>query len=1216
MPSRFLELLASGRTVVFDGAMGTAIYKVPLTVDGDYCGCENCTDILVRTRPDVIRDIHESFLRAGCDVIETDSFGANRLVLGEFNIADQAYELSRLAASIARAAADGFATSKHPRFVAGSMGPGTRLLTLGQTDWDAMRESYRESALGLIDGGCDCIIIETCQDLLQVKCAINAALEALEQRGRAPTDIPIMVSVTIESTGTMLMGTAIEAAATALAGYPILSLGLNCATGPAEMVEHVRWLGANWRGLGSRSANAVDLPRSVSVMPNAGLPVLVEGRTEYPLGPQPFVDAMLRFVEHDGVNIVGGCCGTTPEHLRLLIEQLEARGLRNNRPPTPIAAAPRGVTSLYSVVDYRQDASMLIVGERMNASGSRAFKTLLEKEDWDGIVSLAKEQVREGAHVLDLNVDYAGRDNARDMGEIVSRVVRQVDVPLMLDSTQVRSIEAGLRRAPGKCIINSANFEDGDEKFDAIMRLARTFGAAVVVGSIDEDKESSMARTADRKVAVARRALERATQQWGLDPADILFDPLVLPISTGMESDRRSALELVEAVRRLSAECPDSQSVVGLSNVSFGLLPEARIVLNSALLHELRAAGLTSAIVHYGKIVPENRIPEDQWKAAIELIYNRWGKGEEGKPIDPLQAFIELFKDVGASIKEVKQAADQTIEERLRSHIIDGEKRGLIDTLEASLATYSPLDVINDHLLDGMKTVGELFGSGRMQLPFVLQSAEVMKQAVAHLEPKMEKKAGTAKGTIVLATVKGDVHDIGKNLVDIILSNNGYRVINLGIKQPLANIVAAWKEHNADAIGLSGLLVKSVNVMEENIKELNEQGLLPPLVLGGAALSRPYAEGHLRPLYTGECFYAKDAFDGLRTMEHVMTGKSYVLASEIEARLEKRSKAEEMIVATRASKLAAANALGGPASGGAALQSGGLAVRIRSSVRTDVPVPTPPFWGSRVVTGISPNDVYPFINPVALLRGQWQVKKGALSDSEYEHLVEDEFKPVLAELKQRCIAEKILQPAVVYGYFPCNSDGDDLIVWSPDSASRPVAERRELERFTFPRQDGVGGGKKRLCISDFFRPLHSDNGETGRVDVLGLHCVTVGKGATEACRVLFEAGDFTKYLYLHGFGVETAEALAEFWHKRMRQELGIGNEDSPKVRELFTQKYRGSRYSFGYPACPDMTDQRKLFRLIEPERIGCVLTENEQIDPEQSTSAIIVHHPEAKYFNV
>lgn len=1206
MASRFLEALASGRTLVFDGAMGTSIHNVPLTVDGDYCGCENCTEILVRSRPDVIREIHESFLRAGCDVIETDTFGANRLVLAEFGIADEAYELSRLAARLARDAADAFTTVEHPRFVAGSIGPGTRLLTLGQTDWDGMSASYRDQALGLIDGGCDCFIIETCQDLLQIKCAVNACLGALEARGLGPTDVPVMVSVTIETTGTMLLGTAIEAAATALAGYPIVSLGLNCATGPAEMAEHVQWLGRHWRSMGPEGVRGMPA-RSISVMPNAGLPVLVDGRTEYPLSPVPFVEAMLRFVERDGVNIVGGCCGTTPEHIALLVAELEKRGLRAAKGASGVwgpegatheVRAPRGVTSLYGVTEYRQDASMLIVGERMNASGSRAFKGLLEKEDWDGIVSLAKEQVREGAHVLDLNVDYAGRDNARDMAEVVRRVVRQVDVPLMLDSTQVGTMEAGLRHAPGKCIINSANFEDGEEKFDRIMRLARTYGAAVVVGSIDEDKESSMARTAERKVSIARRAFERATGTWGLEPADVMFDPLVLPISTGMESDRRSALELIEGVRRLAAEFPESQTVVGLSNVSFGLAPPARVVLNSALLHELREAGLTAAIVHYGKILPRNRIPEAQWDAAIDLIYDRREGG------DPLQRYIELFKDAASEVKEEAKATDASLEARLRAHIVDGEKRGLIETLEEALAKYPPLEIINDHLLDGMKTVGELFGSGRMQLPFVLQSAEVMKQAVAHLEPKMERRAGTTKGTIVLATVKGDVHDIGKNLVDIILSNNGYRVINLGIKQPLASILAAWREHKADAIGLSGLLVKSVNVMEENIRELNEAGLTPPLMLGGAALSRGYAEGHLRPLYNGACYYAKDAFDGLRTMEHIVAGKGDVLVAEIEARLEKRSKAEELIVATRAAKLAAANADDRAGGGGVAVESG---VRVRSDVSMEVPVPRAPFWGPRIVRGIDLDDVYPFINPVALLRGQWQVKKGALEDDAYERLLEDEFRPVVQELKGRCKAEKILEPAVAYGYFPCNSDGNELIVWDPETIDRPAGERAVLERFVFPRQ----GDKRRLCISDFFRPM-----ESSEIDVLGMHCVTVGARATEVCRGLFEGGDFTQYLYLHGFSVETTEALAEFWHKRMRQELGIGNEDSPRMRELFTQKYRGSRYSFGYPACPDMSDQRALFRLLDPSRIGCTLTENDQIDPEQSTSAIIVHHPEAKYFNV
>jgi 5-methyltetrahydrofolate--homocysteine methyltransferase len=1209
MPSRFLTELAR-RVLVFDGAMGTSIYSRNLDVHADYCGCENCTDILVKTRPDVIQDIHESFLKVGADCVETDSFGASKLVLGEFDLTDQCRALNKMAAEVARAACDRHSTKDKPRFVMGSMGPGTKLVTLGNTTWETMFDSYREQARGLLDGGVDAFIIETCQDLLQVKCAINAVLEALSERGKTTDDYPIIVSVTIETTGTMLLGTEIAAAATALANYPICSLGLNCATGPTEMAEHIHWLGRNWPGMGAPSLRG---GRAISVIPNAGLPVLVEGRTEYPLKPEPFVESLIKYIDQDGVRIVGGCCGTTPEHIRQLAAAVESSAGRR-RPPSAIAAPKAGVTSLYSVTDYRQDNSILIIGERMNASGSRAFKKLLEAEDWDGIVSLAREQMRhDGAHVLDLNVDYAGRDNARDMEEVVRRVVRQVNAPLMLDSTQTKTIEAGLKHAGGKCIINSANFEEGDEKFDHICGLAKKYGAALVIGSIDEDKEASMARTADRKLAIAERGFNRATSVHGLAPEDLLFDPLVLPISTGMESDRRSGLETIEGVRRIMQRFPQCQTTVGLSNVSFGLKPAARVALNSVFLHELQAAGLTSAILHFSKILPRTKIPDDQWNAALDLIYDRRDSG------DPLQRFIELFKDVEGSGAAKKERKVLTVEEQLRAHIIDGEKEGLAETIQAALAKYKPLQIINDHLLDGMKTVGDLFGSGQMQLPFVLQSAEVMKMAVAQLEPLMERVQGQSKGKIVLATVKGDVHDIGKNLVDIILSNNGYTVYNIGIKQPIADIVKAWKEHQADAIGMSGLLVKSVNVMEENLKELNAMGLNPPVILGGAALTRHYCESHLRATYNGHCLYGKDAFDGLRTMDLIMARKFDDLAREIEERQGKRSKAEELIVKSRAEKLAAANASEtAPRASDAA-----VAVKVRSAVSTAVPVPRAPFLGSRVVTGLDLDDIYPFINPVALFRGQWQVKKGALSDADYEAMLEDKIQPVFERLKARCRDEKILQPAVVYGYWECNSDGDDLVIWEPEGQGRESpgerreadgvmgrpsgSDRRELERFTFPRQP-CG---KRLCISDFFRPI-----ESGQPDIIGMHCVTMGKRASEEARKLFERNDYTEYLYLHGLGVETAEALAEFWHKRMRQELGIATDDSPRIRDLFTQKYRGSRYSFGYPACPSMSDQDKLFRLLQPQRIGCELTENWQIDPEQSTSAIIVHHPEAKYFNV
>ena len=1174
MASRFLEELAR-RVIVVDGAMGTSIHAADLDLERDYCGCENCTDIISLTRPDVLGELHGRFLEVGADCIETNSFGGAAHVLEDNGIADKVFDLNKAAAEIARATCDKYSTSDKPRFVLGSMGPGTKLITLDQIGWDDLYASYKQQAAGLIAGGADAFIIETCQDLLQVKCAVNACLGALDEAGKGPEDVPLMVSVTIEQTGTMLMGTSIEGALAALRSYPITSLGLNCATGPVEMAEHVAHLARHWRSK----------DRYISVVPNAGLPVLVEGRTEYPLSPKPFADAIAGFVREQGVSIVGGCCGTTPEHIRELADRV--KGLEpklTEHRPTPASA-----TSLYGPTEFRQDNSILIVGERCNASGSRKFKRLLEESDWDGIVALGREQMRDGSHILDLNVDATGRDNGADMGEAVKRLVRQVDAPLMLDSTQVKTFEAGLKHAPGKCVINSANFEEGDEKFDEICDLARRFGAAVVIGTIDEDPEESMARTADRKLSIAKRGIERATTKHGLAPEDLFIDPLVLPISTGMDSDRRSALELIEGVKRIAEAFPGVQITCGLSNVSFGLKPAARVVLNSVFLHELTEAGLTSAIVHASKILPLNKIEEAQRDAAIDLIYDRRESGH-----DPLNAYIELFKDVDSIEGAKKVERNLTLEERIREHIIDGQKEGLGECLEEALQKYEPLEIINDHLLDGMKTVGELFGSGQMQLPFVLQSAEVMKLAVSKLEPLMERVEGQTRGTIVLATVKGDVHDIGKNLVDIILSNNGFTVHNLGIKQPIGDILTALESTKADAIGLSGLLVKSVNVMEDNLREMNERGVKVPVLLGGAALTRHYAESHLRTVYEGKLYYGKDAFEGLRVMDCLETGKLSDIDTEVEARLTKRTEAETLVASSRARQADAQDAF-------AATKSAGVAVIERSEVARDVEVPTAPFWGTRIVTDIELDHIYPFINPIALFRTQWQFKKGKLSDAEYEAKMQETVLPIFERLKKQCKEEKLLRPAVVYGYFPVNSSGNDLIVYDPKDHDR------EIERFVFPRQ----GARKRLCISDFFRDV-----ESGEKDVLPITCVTMGTRVSEAARALYEANNYTEYLYLHGMGVETAEGLAEMWHKRIRQELGIAGDDSPTVKGLFTQKYRGSRYSFGYPACPDMSDQEILFRLIEPERIGCHLTENWQIDPEQSTSAIVVHHPEAKYFNV
>lgn len=1218
MPSRFLQAL-SQRVLVCDGAMGTMIHKCHCDLHRDYLDKENCCEALNLTRPDVIGSIHEEYLRAGADMVETNTFGGSALVLAEFELQDRAREIARRAAEIARAACDRHSTPDRPRFVVGSMGPGTKLLTLGHTTWEAMHAGYLELARGLLDGGADALLTETSQDILQVKCAVNACLLALEERSLSVLDVPIMCSVTIETTGTMLLGTEIAAAAEALRTYPILSLGLNCATGPQEMMEHVNWLGKYWPRAGSPG-------RHVSVMPNAGLPVLLDGKPDYPLKPGPFVEAMVRFIEHDGVRIVGGCCGTTPEHIRQLASAVETLRSGRSSDPTPQRGVPHGAfhvttnnkgssrlgeptnrnpgcSSLYSACEFRQDKSFLIVGERTNTNGSRQFKSLLKEENWDGLVSMAKELVREGSHVLDVCVDYVGRDGVRDMTEVITRFARQVTAPLMIDSTQVDVIEAGLKHAPGRCIINSMNLEEGEEKLAHICRLARTYGAAVVAGTIDEDPSEAMAKTGDRKLAIARRLYDLAVNTHGLPACDMLFDPLVLPITTGVEADRRLALETIDGIRRISRELPECGTCVGLSNVSFGLKPGARVVLNSVFLHECLAAGLTGAIVHFSKILPRKDIPDEQWSAALELIYDKRRTG-----FDPLTAFISLFPDEGAGAgspaKKKRSIADLPLEERLQRHIIDGETRGLNASLDEALAKYPALDIVNDHLLAGMKVVGELFGRGDMQLPFVLQSAEVMKSAVAYLQPHMPKSGAGGKAKMILATVQGDVHDIGKNLVDIILSNNGYDVVNLGIKQPISAILRAYNEHRADAIGLSGLLVKSVGVMKDNLDEMKQLGLGVPVILGGAALTREYAEEDLRRVYPAT-YYGRDAFEGLRFMDQLHSGALSTIDREIESRAGQRRQAHERFAPLRGVETPMQSrilqAVGSSGSTPGVTRPDGV---VESSVgRLPLEgIPTPPFWGDRVIdeASLDLDHVYGFINTIALFRGQWQFRKGNLSEQDYRAQVFDDVRPIFERLKHQCREERLLTPRVVYGYWPCNSEGDDLVVFDAQD------QDREIERFRFPRQKS----RERLCISDFFLPLSA-----GRRDVVGLQCVTMGRDVSVRARKLFESNQYAEYLYLHGMGVECAEALAEMWHKRIRQELGIAGDDSPRLKDLFTQKYRGSRYSFGYPACPDMSDQDKLFRLLKPGRIGCELTENWQIDPEQSTSAIVVHHPQAKYFN-
>ena len=1164
MTSPFLQALKN-RVLVLDGAMGTTIHTYPLDVNKDYDGLENCSEVLCRTRPDVIGQIHEGFLAAGCDAVESNTFGSNKLVLNEFGIAAETFDLNKRAVEIARAACLKYSSPEKPRFVIGSMGPGTRLPTLGHTTFDVLVDSYREQVRGLLAGGVDALLLETQQDLLTIKAALNAIMEVMHEQS---TQVPVMVQVTIETTGTMLVGSDMSAVVAAIEPYAcVVSLGLNCATGPAEMGEHIQYLSHHW-------------PRLISVVPNAGLPIIVEGQAAYPLTAHDFALSLMRFVNEYGVNIVGGCCGSSYEHLRAVTDALAQQGAHvRPREMVPLGAQ---VSSLYTAEDIRQETSYLIVAERTNPNGSRQFNRLLEVGDFDAMVSMAKDEIHDGSHVLDVSVDFVGRDGVKDMGEVVTRFVQQVQAPLMIDSTNPEVMEAALKLVGGRSILNSVNLEDGEERVGRICKLATRFGAAIVCGTIDEDKVAAMARTADRKLAIARRLRDLAVDKFGLRDKDLLFDPLVLPISTGIEEDRRNALETIEGIRRISRELRECHTVVGLSNVSFGLKPAARVVLNSAFLHECREAGLTGAIVHVSKILPRTRIEDAKWNAALDLIYDRRREG-----FDPLIHFIGLFKD-GAEEQaaERKPVVNLPLNEKLQRHIIDGNRRDLNTDLLEALKQWPALQIINEHLLAGMKVVGELFGSGEMQLPFVLQSAEVMKASVAFLQPYLDKVDGASKGKVVLATVKGDVHDIGKNLVDIILTNNGFTVINLGIKQPVANILHAAKEHSADAIGMSGLLVKSVAVMRENLQEMNAQEIKIPVLLGGAALTRAYAESDLGKLYHGPLFYCKDAFEGLHTMDRIMAGEAEMAViekqPEIDRRQALRQRAEEMTPSV-------AN------------------LPEHSEVQHDNPVPRPPFWGRRVVRDIPLKQVFPYINELALFRGQWGFKKGKLSEAEFVRTTEEQARPVFKRLSEEASVRELLDPKVVYGFFPCQSDGDDLIVYKIENHKSTIENAIEWLRFSFPRQTT----RRRLCISDFFRSKAS-----GEFDVLAVQAVTVGERISAHTQELFAANEYQEYLYWHGFGVESAEALAELWHKRIRAELGFSSEDAPSPREIFTQGYRGSRYSFGYGACPSLEDRAKIMELLSGQDIGLELSENYMLVPEQSTDAIIVHHPQAKYFDV
>ncbi|MEN9227401.1 MAG: methionine synthase [Gloeomargarita sp. HHBFW_bins_205] len=1180
MAAAFWERLRDPQrpVLVFDGAMGTNLQAQNLTA-ADFGGAlyEGCNEYLVISKPEAVAQVHRDFLQAGADVIETNTFGANPVVLSEYGLADQTYTINRQAAQLAKQLAQEFSTPEKPRFVAGSLGPGTKLPTLGHIDFDTLAAGYREQVRGLLDGGVDLLLLETCQDVLQIKAGLYAIEAEFRARGER---VPLMVSVTMEQQGTMLVGSDISAVVAILAPYPIDILGLNCATGPDLMESHIRYL-------------AEHSPFVISCIPNAGLPENVNGQAVYRLEPPDFAGALKHFVEDLGVQIIGGCCGTRPAHIRRLVE------LSQHLRPKPRQVRYRpAAASIYSAQPYTQENSFLIVGERLNASGSKKCRELLLAEDWDGLVAMAREQVREGAHVLDVNVDYVGRDGERDMRELVSRLVTQVPLPLMLDSTEWTKMEAGLKVAGGKCILNSTNYEDGESRFLRVLELAKTYGAGVVIGTIDEE---GMARTAEKKLAIAQRAYAQATAL-GIPPQELFFDPLVLPISTGIEEDRRNGLETLKAIQLIRTHLPDCHIILGVSNLSFGLKPAARVALNSVFLHLAREAGMDAAIVSASKILPLHRIPEEVQTLCRQLIYDERRFEGDLCVYDPLAELTRYFSAVTVE-KSTAPPESLTLEERLRRHIIDGERLGLEETLKAALERYSPLAIINDHLLDGMKTVGDLFASGQMQLPFVLQSAETMKAAVAFLEPYMEKQqADTCKGVVVIATVKGDVHDIGKNLVDIILSNNGYRVINLGIKQEVSNIIAAYEQYRPDCIAMSGLLVKSTAFMRENLEVFNQKGITVPVILGGAALTRKFVEQDCQQVYQGRVIYGKDAFTDLHFLDRLMAAKAAGKWDDRRGFLDDEERMGETPVTTLPESTPT-------------VPLPGVEEVVPPQVALDIPRPQPPFWGTCVLTSaeIPLAEVWDYLDQQALIAGQWQFRKPKeQTKEEYQVFLAEKVQPILATWRARIEQECCLEPQAVYGYFPCQSQGNTLYLYDPayaqEFAGQPVPYRPDLTPiacFRFPRQR-TG---KRLCIADFFLPLGSPY-----LDVVGLQAVTMGQIATEYAQQLYAQNHYSDYLYFHGIAVQMAEALAEWTHARIRRELGYQGQEPDNLHDVLAQRYQGSRYSFGYPACPNLADQYTLLALLGAHRIHLHMDEAEQLHPEQSTTALVCYHPEAKYF--
>ena len=1172
--------------IIFDGGTGTSFQNLNLTAD-DFGGkeLEGCNENLVLSSPEVVEKVHNSFLEAGCHVIETNTFGASSIVLDEYDIADKAYEINKNAAFIAKKAAAKYSSVDKPRFVAGSIGPTTKLPTLGHIDFDELKQSYKEQIYGLIDGGVDLLLIETCQDVLQIKSALLASKEILESKN---IDIPLMVSITMETTGTMLVGSDIASALTILEPFNIDILGLNCATGPEQMKEHIKYLSEN-------------SPFAISCIPNAGLPENIGGVAHYRLKPIELKMQLMNFIYDFNVQLIGGCCGTTPEHIKYLssiIDEIIDNERTNNNGKKNSSGFIPSASSIYNSVPYKQDNSILIVGERLNASGSKKVRELLNNDDWDGLVAIAKQQQKENAHVLDVNVDYVGRDGVKDMKEITSRLVTNINLPLMIDSTDADKMESGLKSAGGKCIINSTNYEDGNERFDQVLNLALGYGSGLVVGTIDED---GMARNADKKYNIVKRAINR-TRECGLSDYELFFDPLALPISTGIEEDRLNAKETISAILKIRENFPDIHIILGISNISFGLSPLSRINLNSIFLDECIKAGLDSAIIAPNKILPLSKISEETKKLCLDLIYDKRKFEDDICIYDPLVELTKAFQDL--SIQDFKKASSEnknlTLEESLKNHIIDGEKIGLEDQLNKALKKYKPLEIINTFLLDGMKVVGDLFGSGQMQLPFVLQSAETMKFAVSILEPYMETvDENISNGKLLIATVKGDVHDIGKNLVDIILTNNGYDVINLGIKQDVSAIIDAQKKHNADCIAMSGLLVKSTAFMKDNLEAFNNENISVPVILGGAALTPKFVNEDCSKIYKGKILYGKDAFTDLKFMNEYMDNKKKGNWSNTEGFINN----EGININLASSK---SNSQAVKKSVSIEIETSKLNLKenfIRSKfINEEEPIQAP-FLGTKVLNeiDIDLNKLIFYLDTKALFSGQWQIKKGKnQSVDEYNNYLDSYAKPLLDKWLEIIIEKKLISPKAVYGYFRCGRKDNSIFLFDEKSLNK-------ISQFNFPRQKSGNN----LCIADFYCDLKNDK----PIDIFPMQAVTMGDIASEYSQKLFKEDKYSDYLLFHGLTVQLAEALAEYVHALIRIECGFRSEEPDKNREILAQKYRGARYSFGYPACPKVSDSNIQLSLLDAKRINLTMDESEQLHPEQSTTAIISLHSKAKYFS-